>query len=139
MAKCVFPVPLGPLKMSVCPCVTNSGLSALPSRASRTPERTGDVFGANGMMRDAPREGGQQARRRVRLEQCEALLDIAPPLRGSTVDQLREPRFGGRSELPETLALVVQPRPAAAHGIQHGRAVLGQEAQRFRAARMTDH
>jgi hypothetical protein len=72
----------------------------------------------------------------VRLQEVEAPLDVAAPLRRPAMDQFGEPGFGGRAELPEALALVVQPGAAAADGVEHGRPVLGQQAQRFEAPRM---
>jgi len=38
IARCVFPVPLGPLKMSDWPWVMKSALRALPSSERRTPD-----------------------------------------------------------------------------------------------------
>src|SRR3989441_4299046 len=66
------------------------------------------------------------------------VLDVRAPARRTAVDQLGQPRFGRRPELPETLALEVQAAARAPHGVEHRGAMLGQQARGGRAPRVAN-
>jgi hypothetical protein len=115
------------------------GAQRLALTPPATAERGEDVFGADGVARDAPRKRGEEARRALGLQELEALLDVAAPLGRSPVDQFGEPGLRGRPELPEALALVIQSRPGATHGLQHRGAMLGQQTQRLGTPEVAHH
>src|SRR5947208_12364030 len=89
-------------------------------------------------MVDAPGQRVHQRPRSVVLQQRETVLDVVAPLRGASMDQFGEPRLRGGAELPQTLALEVQPCPAAADRVEHGRAMFVQQAGARGGPRMPD-
>jgi hypothetical protein len=54
------------------------------------------------------------------------------------MDQLRQPGFGGRAQLPQTLALEVELAPDPADGVEERRAVLGLDAGGLGRPRVPD-